>query len=182
MKEPIKIFSTFAPALNQPLSHDDRLFLMSPLSAPQKLKVKVGKNPYANSANPHFHPFRGKGKASVQLSPKEEEVNNYDIRHDKGLGPRQIGVREPQNHHPYNYKDQKSLLQALVVDFLGEQKTKTGFLRLGTSSGRTPPNFAPNPTLRNHQMEQVELAAAPSQASSLRNCDNLNIELRLGFE
>ncbi|MBA0641806.1 hypothetical protein Goklo_026305 [Gossypium klotzschianum] len=181
MKEPMKIFSAFAHALNQPLPRDDRFFLMPPSSTPQKLKVKVGKNPYADSVNPHFHPFRGKGKVYVQLSPKEE-VNSYDIRHDKGPEPRQIGVREPQNHHPYNYKDQKSLLQALVADFLGEQKTKTVFLGLGTFSGRTPPNFTPNPTLRNHQMEQVELAAAPSQASSLSNCDNLDIELRLGFE
>lgn len=72
MKEPMKIFSAFAPALNQPVPRDDRFFLMPPSSTPQKLKVKVGKNPYADSVNPHFHPFRGKGKEYVQLSPKEK--------------------------------------------------------------------------------------------------------------
>ncbi|PPD80651.1 hypothetical protein GOBAR_DD22438 [Gossypium barbadense] len=86
VKEPMKIVSTFALALNQPLPRGNRLFLMPSSSTPQKLK--------------------GKGKAPAQLSPREEEeVNNYDIKRDKGLGMRQIGAREPQNHHPYNYKD-----------------------------------------------------------------------------
>ncbi|PPD80648.1 hypothetical protein GOBAR_DD22435 [Gossypium barbadense] len=146
VKEPMKIMSTFAPALNQPLPGGDRLFIMPP-------------------------------------SPKEkEEVNSYDIKRDKGPRPRQIEAREPQNHHPYSYKDQKSLLEAVAANFLSEQKTISGFLGLGTSSRRTPLNPTHHPNLRNHMMEQGEPAVAPSQASSSSSCDNLDIELRLGFE
>ncbi|PPD80649.1 hypothetical protein GOBAR_DD22436 [Gossypium barbadense] len=132
----MKLSSTFAPALNQPLPRGDRLFLMPPSSTLEKLKVKVGQNPYVDSANLRFHPFMGKGKASVQLK-------------------------------------QKSFLKALAAYFLGEQKTISGFLGLGTSSGRTSLNHALNPNLRIHMKEQGEPAATPSQASSSSNCDNL---------
>ncbi|KAK5803948.1 hypothetical protein PVK06_031597 [Gossypium arboreum] len=163
VKEPMKISSTFVPALNQPLPRADRLFLMPQSSAPQKLK--------------------GKKEGLYPTYPKEEEeVNSYDIRRDKGPRSRQIEEREPQNHHPYSYKDQKSLLEAMAADFLSEQKTISGFLGLGTSSGRTTLNPAPHPNLRNHIMEQGKPITAPSQASSSSSCDNLDIELRLGFE
>ncbi|KAK5803946.1 hypothetical protein PVK06_031595 [Gossypium arboreum] len=102
VKEPMKISLTFAPALNQPLSHAYRLFLMPQSSASQKLKIEA---------------------------------------------------REPQNHYLYSYKDKKSLLEAMAADFLSEQKTISGFLGLGTSSGRTLLNPALHLNLRNLMME-----------------------------
>ncbi|MBA0650864.1 hypothetical protein Goklo_018242, partial [Gossypium klotzschianum] len=34
------------------------------------------------------------------------------------------------------------------MDLFGGHKNKISFIRLGTSSGRNPPNSAPNPNLR----------------------------------